>query len=292
MNVAVVDVGANTIRLLVAEQLADGLRAVRQSKARVGLGAEVEANGRISSAKIAEAAATVESFTSEARMLGCSRVEVIVASPGRQAANAGKLVRALATAARAPVRVLSRDEEALLAYDGATHRAPPRPGAVAVCDVGGGSTQVVIGTDAGPVWMRSVDIGSLRLTTRMLAADQPSKQEVVAARAEVERLFAGFSSPLPGSALAVGGSARAIRTGCGPVLGEDELRFAVRLLRKRSPGEVSASFGIDPERVRTMTAGALILSEVQRRLAVPLEVVSEGLREGLALALLSEASAA
>ena len=292
MNVGVIDVGANTIRLLVAEQLSDGLRAIRQSKARVGLGAEVEATGRITAAKIAEAAGTVESFTNEARILGCGRLEVIVASPGRQAANAGKLVRALARAARAPVRVLSRDEEALLAFEGATHRAPPRQGAVAVCDVGGGSTQVVIGTDAGPVWMRSVDIGSLRLTTRMLAVEQPSKHEVAAARAEVERIFAGFSPPLPGSALAVGGSARAIRKVSGPVLGEDELRFAVRLLRKRSPSEVSAAYGIDPERVRTMTAGALILSEVQRRLAVPLEVVSEGLREGLALALLSEASAA
>lgn len=292
MRVAVIDVGANTIRLLAAEQSGGSLRLVRERKARLGLGAEVEASGRISQAKVAEAAASVAKFADEARALGCRRIEIIAASPGRQAGNAGKLVRSLAVAARAPVRVLSQDEEALHAYEGALHVAGSPGGSVAVCDVGGGSTQVVVGTDGGPVWLRSVDVGSLRLTTRMLSFGPPTKRAVAAARAEVERLFEGFTPPLPQRALAVGGSARALRKLCGASFGQEDLRAAIHLLRKRDGGEIAKEFGIDRERVRTLLAGALILREVQRRLAIPLEVGAAGLREGLALALLAEASAA
>jgi exopolyphosphatase/guanosine-5'-triphosphate,3'-diphosphate pyrophosphatase len=292
MKVAVVDVGANTIRLLVAAEAGGELRRVRERKARVGLGAEVEEAGRISAPKIVEASAAVAEFAQEARRLGCGRIQVIVASPGRQAANAGKLVRALAGAAQAPVRVLSPDEEALLAYTGALSQARPSAESVAVCDVGGGSTQVVVGTSSGPFWLRSVDIGSLRLTARTVGPEQLGKRELERAQAEVRRLFDGFSPPLPQSALAVGGSARALRKLCGPNLGREEFEEALRLLRKRSPDEIAKEFRIDRGRVATLAAGAVILAEVQLRLVVPLVVTGGGLREGLALELLAEAPAA
>jgi exopolyphosphatase / guanosine-5'-triphosphate,3'-diphosphate pyrophosphatase len=292
MKVAVVDVGANTIRLLVAEEIGGELRPVRERKERVGLGAEVEAASRISAAKIVEAAGAVAEFAHEARRLGCARIQVIAASPGRQAENAGKLVRALASAAQAPVRVLSPEEEALLAYFGALHRARPETESVAVCDVGGGSTQVVVGTSTGPFWVRSIDIGSLRLTTRAFGVDQPGKEQIEAARLEVRELFEGFSPPLPQSALAVGGTARALRKLCGPTLGEDEFAAALRILRKRPADEIAKEFRIDRGRVATLAAGAVILAEVQHRLVVPLQVTPGGLREGLALELLAEQPAA
>ena len=292
MRVAVIDVGSNTVRLLVAEASQTGLTALRQRRERIGLGADVEASGRISAAKLKEAAACAGAFAAEARALGCARVEVIATSPGRQAENAGRLVRALAAAAKAPVQILSPEDEAELAYDGALAWAGRRAGSVAVCDVGGGSTQVAVGTSQGAVWIRSVDIGSLRLTARLLEGDPPGKKAIAAAQADLRKEFDGFSPPLPQSALAVGGSARALTKLVGRTLGDEELSFAVRTLRKQPASEVAKAFGIDRCRVRTLTAGVLILAEVQQRLAVPLEVAGGGLREGCALSLLAEATAA
>jgi exopolyphosphatase / guanosine-5'-triphosphate,3'-diphosphate pyrophosphatase len=292
MRVAVIDVGSNTVRLLVGEAGPNGLACLRQRRERVGLGADVETSGRITSAKLKEAAACARVFASEARSLGCSRVEVIATSPGRQAENAGRLVRALAAAAKAPVQILSPEEEAELAYDGALAWAGPRPGSVAVCDVGGGSTQVAVGTSQGAVWIRSVDIGSLRLTARLLDADPPGKKAIMAAQADLREEFDGFSPPLPQSAFAVGGSARALAKLVGHTLGEEELSLAVRALRKQPAAQIAKAFGIDRCRVSTLTGGALILAEVQRRLAVSLGVAGAGLREGCALSLLAEATAA
>jgi exopolyphosphatase / guanosine-5'-triphosphate,3'-diphosphate pyrophosphatase len=201
-------------------------------------------------------------------------------------------MRALAAAAKAPVQILSPEEEAELAYCGALAWAGLRAGSVAVCDVGGGSTQVAVGMSQGAVWVHSVDIGSLRLTARLLEADSPGKKAIAAARAELHEEFDGFSPLLPQSALAVGGSARALAKLVGRTLGEEELSSAVRVLGKQSAVEIEKAFGIDRYRVRTLTGGVLILAEVQRRLAVPLEVAGAGLREGCALSLLAEATAA
>lgn len=292
IRVAVIDVGSNTVRMLVAESGGRGVVSLRQRRARIGLGADVEATGSIAPAKLREAASCAREFAAEARGLGCERMEVIVTSPGRQAENAGRLVRGLAAAARAPVRILSFEEEARLAYDGALAWAGPRPGSIAVCDVGGGSTQVAVGTARGPAWIRSVDVGSLRLTARFLDGDPPGKSAVAAARDDLREEFEGFSPPLPQTALAVGGSARALGKLVGQRLGPEELRSAVRTLRKRTGADVAKEFGICPPRVRTLMGGALILAEVQRRLAVPLEPAGAGLREGFVLSLLAEATAA
>jgi exopolyphosphatase / guanosine-5'-triphosphate,3'-diphosphate pyrophosphatase len=289
MRVGVIDVGANTLRLLVAEAAPGGLSTVEERKARVGLGADVELHGRISKSKLAEAATTVRTFATQARELGCGRLEIVVASPGRQASNAGRLIQMLARSTAAPVRVLSREEEAQLAYAGAIAVARPDAATVAVCDVGGGSAQIAVGRPGHePSWLRSVDMGSLRLTRRLLDRDPPGKKAIADARAAAREVFDGVTPPLPKAAYAVGGSARALRKIVGKKLGEEELAEAVSILRRRSREELVETYGFDAERARTLAAGAVILAEVQGRLAVPLEVVRAGLREGLALALLEE----
>ena len=291
MRVAVIDVGSNTVRLLVAERDGSVISPVVERKARLGLGEEVERRGRISPAKLTEASLAVREMAREARELGSSLVEVVVASPGRQAENAGRLIRQLARSTAAPVRVLSADEEAVLAYRGALAFAGPQAASVVVCDVGGGSTQLAFGEPhRQPVWLSSVDIGSLRLSARLLDGDPAGKKAIAAARAAVRDEFDGVVVPLPKAALAVGGSARALRKLVGGTLGRDELGEAVSILRRKKRAEVAGRYEIDPGRVRTLAAGAVILAEVQRRLGIPLVVVKAGLREGLALSLLDEAT--
>ena len=285
MNVAVVDVGSNTLRLLVATRTANGLEAVARGKRVVGLGADVERDGAVSAAKLAETAACVARFVAEARASGAALIDVVVASPGRQSVNSDQLVRLVSRAAGVEARVLSREEEARLAFDGALAGASTE-GPVAVCDVGGGSAQVAVGTaESGPAWLRSVDIGSLRLSARVPHGDPPTRRELAALRAEAGAAVAGLTPPLPRQALVVGGTARALRKLVGRTLGPEELREAMRLLR-RTPGEqLARRYGLDRWRAQALPAGTAIVAELQSLLQVPLEVGRGGLREGVALEL-------
>ena len=218
--------------------------------------------------------------------------DVVVASPGRQAENGDQLVHMLSRAAGTLVRVLSRDEEARLAFDGALARAKPA-GAVAVCDVGGGSTQIAVGTAAGgPAWLRSVDLGSLRLSRRIPCSDPPGKDEIAALRAEARSGLAQLTPPLPAEAIAVGGTARAVRRMVGRTLGPNELKSALRLLRREPARAVAAHYDVDVWRAKALPAGVAILAELQALLGVPLEVGRGGLREGLALELLDRSRTA
>jgi exopolyphosphatase/guanosine-5'-triphosphate,3'-diphosphate pyrophosphatase len=286
MNVAVVDVGSNTIRLLVATRSRHGLAVVARGKRMVGLGADVERDGVVSAPKLAEAAECLAGFGDVARAAGAALIDVVVASPGRQARNADQLVHTLSRAVGAPARVLSRDEEARLAFEGALASADPA-GAIAVCDIGGGSTQIAVGTaERGPAWLRSVDLGSLRLSARVPCGDPPTKEELSVLRAHAEKAFARLTPPLPRQAIAVGGTARAVKKLVGRTLGPDELREALRLLRKSPAQEIAGEHGVEVWRARALSAGVAMLLEVERLLRVPLEVGRGGLREGLALELL------
>jgi exopolyphosphatase/guanosine-5'-triphosphate,3'-diphosphate pyrophosphatase len=291
MKAAIIDVGSNTVRLLVCARDRGKLAPLREERAHLFLGEDVERDGRLSRERIAEAARCARDYARIGRGLGAV-VEVIVTAPGRQSANSADLVQALGKASGATVRILSPDEEGLLAFAGAVAGAGPFAGSVAVCDVGGGSTEVVVGTiDGGPAWTHSVDLGAVRLTRRFLRDDPPGKGSLAAARSEVELHLEGLTPPLPHSALAAGGTARALRKLVGRTLDVDELDAALDILGKRSSARVAKTFGLHEHRARTLPAGAVVLAAVQRRLLVPLEVSRAGLREGAALARLDELAA-
>jgi exopolyphosphatase/guanosine-5'-triphosphate,3'-diphosphate pyrophosphatase len=292
MRAGVVDVGANTLRLLAGERKGRDLRVLHEERERLALGEAIELDGTIPELKLERLRAVAVAQVERARSLGCEAIEILVTSPGRQARNQRELRKAL-EASGAPVRFLTGEEEALLAYVGAVEGAGALPETIAVSDVGGGSTQVVVGTPlGGPAWFRSFDLGSLRLTRRMLVDDPPGKVALREASVEVQRVLEGLHPPLPFAALAAGGTARALRKLIGPRLGPEELAKAFELLAETSSGEVAERFGLSPARARTLPGGALILAEVQRRLGVDLEVARGGLREGALRSLLAQTAAA
>jgi len=293
VRVGIVDVGANTVRLLVAGEDDGRLVPVREERVQLGLGEEIERTGEISEEKLDDAAATAAARVRRARKLQCAAVEVLVTSPGRQARNGRELVSRLAEETKAPTRVLSAQEEGELAWHGAVAAATNVPSTVAVCDVGGGSAQIAVGSlDTGPAWVRSVDIGSLRLTRRVFLSDPPNRAELEHADGEIADAFEDLTPPLPVGALAVGGTARALRRIEGDVLGAAELAHAVEALQLLSSRQIAKTYRLDRQRARTITAGALILREVQHRLNVPLQIGRGGIREGAALMLLDATVAA
>jgi exopolyphosphatase/guanosine-5'-triphosphate,3'-diphosphate pyrophosphatase len=278
MPLGVVDVGSNTVRLLVTRRG----RPILSEREMLRLGADVELSGRIGEEKLARTASVVARYAEDARAAGVDNLEVLITSPGRQAANAEQLAVSIERASRCPVRILSAAEEARLGFLGAMEAAsPPARRVVAVVDVGGGSAQVAVGTRRdGPQWIRSIDLGSQRLTSRLLPDDPPGRESLEAARAEVERQLESFDPPEPRTAYAIGGSARAVKRIVGASLGRQELEAALALLAATTESELVRLFEIAEERTRTVAAGAVILAALQQRLGAPLRVVRGGLRDG------------
>jgi exopolyphosphatase / guanosine-5'-triphosphate,3'-diphosphate pyrophosphatase len=293
MRVGIVDVGANTVRLLVASAEGGGLGVVREDRVQLGLGEDIEGHGEIGEKKLDDAAATAKAQVRRAWKLGASAVDVLVTSPGRQARNGDELAERVAAATGVATRVLAAEEEAQLAWRGAVNATAGLPATVAVCDVGGGSTQIAVGSGTGePSWVRSVDIGSLRLTRRAFRNDPPNTEDVARAGSILAAEFARVAPPLPLAAIAVGGTARALRKVVGSELTEESLLLAIGRLSKKASKKIAKEYGVEEVRARTMTAGALVFLEVERRLSVGLRVGRGGIREGAALALLAEAAAA
>lgn len=285
MRLGVVDVGSNTIRLLLAHVEGGRIVPLAKERVRLSLGAEIEQNGVVSDVSIAAAAKAVGKLCTVARKGGAETLDVFLTAPGRQSANAPELVDALTRAAAHAVRVLSTAEEGRLAYAGAVATADVSlPRSIAVCDVGGASTEIAAGEPgADPGWIQSVDLGSVRLTARV-AGFEP-------ARTEAMRAFSAIDPPAVEAALAVGGSARAARRLVGPWLGADELAEARRLVETKSEQAISRRYGVHRTRAKILPAGLALLTEVQSRLGVPLHVCDGGIREGAVLASVAEIAA-
>lgn len=290
VRVGIIDVGANTLRLLVAARDARGVAKIAEDRRQLGLGEDVERYGYVTARKVALAAETAREQARRARKLGCERVEIAVTSPGRQSANGDEFAQTLGLAAGLRARVLSAEEEAVLAWKGAVSALDELPETLAVCDVGGGSTQIVVGSRAaGPAWSRSVDLGSLRLTQRTFSAGETLEE----ARREVARAFEAIAPPLARLVLATGGTARALRRVAeNDRLDDHALEAAIETLAAVSPDKIAKRFRIERSRARTLLAGTVIFAEVQRRLGLPLEPAGGGVREGMALELLDESASA
>ncbi|MCY7302616.1 MAG: hypothetical protein LH654_06190, partial [Thermoleophilia bacterium] len=166
MRVAVIDVGSNTARLLVANITdAGSVEPLAQERDYLRLGAEIERTGTLGPKKIAACAKTCRGFTRRADALGVDLATVIVTAPGRQSSSGQALTSALAEATGLPVRTLTSETEGRLAFDGAVARASGElPGVVAVVDLGGGAPEIAGGHPRrGAPGVRSPALGSRRL---------------------------------------------------------------------------------------------------------------------------------
>src|SRR4051794_621282 len=288
---ACVDVGSNTTRLLVAECRAGGVRELMTQRVYTRLGKSLDSAKRIPADKVAEAADVVAQQVRHARELGAASVRVVATAAIRQAANRDELVEAIERSAGVPAHVLSDGDEARLAFAGATRMlAAPPAGAIAVVDVGGGSTEIAIGTlGEGVTWSRSFRIGSGYLADSYLRSDPPGAGELDAARQHASGMFEGLRTPAVERAVACGGSAASLRRMAGAELTHDALERAVQLLASAPRADIAERFELDPERVHLLPAGVLILDAVSTALGAALKIGGGGLREGVVLELAAAA---
>ena len=265
MRVAIVDVGSNTARLLVADVAGTDVHPVIEEREHLGLGAEIARTGFLSPGTLRELGHICEGYARIARGAVVDRATVIVTAPGRQGRSAGALLRTLDEATGFRVRVLSAGEEGRYAYLGAVSAARNElPEIVGVVDVGGGSTEIVVGTPGDEaLWVRSFDLGSVRLTSE-LSADPPARRELKRARAAVRAQLSQFEPPRPDLVLAAGGSARAVAKVVGRVFDADDVEDAIRILSRMPSARAARTFGMHPIRAASVIGGAILLA---RRLA-------------------------
>jgi exopolyphosphatase / guanosine-5'-triphosphate,3'-diphosphate pyrophosphatase len=304
-RVAAVDCGTNTIKLLVADldpEAGTEHELVREMR-MVRLGQDVDRTGRLADEALERTFAAVDEY---ARLVAAHDVEAIrfcATSAARDVDNGDEF--AAGVEARLGVRpeVVSGDEEAQLSYDGATRGLAGRdlPAPFLVVDIGGGSTELILGDGHGHVRSaRSLDIGSVRMTERHLRSDPPTRDEIAAAAGEVAAAIAGSDVPL-GEARTVIGVAGTITTVAAGVLDLKKYDRAaidqavltvsdVHALTDRLLGmSVEERRGLPymhPGRADVIGAGALILDEVLRRASVDTLLVSEAdILDGIAWSL-------
>jgi exopolyphosphatase/guanosine-5'-triphosphate,3'-diphosphate pyrophosphatase len=290
-----VDIGSNTTRLLVAEIDGDGVwRELMTQRAYTLIGKQTDESGRLPKSVISEVAEVASTQVRLARELGADDVMIVATAAVRAAPNRDKLLDRIVERTDLTVRVLSGHEEAQLAFVGATKRlGAPAEGTIVVIDVGGGSTELAVGTvDEGPSWDNTFRVGSGMLTEAYVTSDPPNERELDCVRKHVGGVFEGLGLPDVDKAVAVGGTATSLRRLVGAELSHETLERGIRILAEAPAAEVAERFDLAPERVRLLPAGMLVLEELSDLISLPLSIGNGGLREGVILTAVAEAQAA
>jgi exopolyphosphatase / guanosine-5'-triphosphate,3'-diphosphate pyrophosphatase len=282
---ACIDIGSNTTRLLVAECDGRRLLEIYQERAFTRLGRGLADHGEIAPAKISEVVEVVAEQLRTARQLGAREVYGVATAAIRRAGNGGELLGAIRAACGLDIEVLSGQDEARLAFLGVVGTLGHEPnGSLGVVDVGGGSSELVVGTAPDTIgWSTSFGVGSGDLADTYLQSDPPGAEELSAARAHIAETLDGIEAPQPTEAVAVGGSAASLRRLAGPVLDGDSFARSLDLLATEPASEISRRYALDFERVRLLPAGLMILQAASELLGAPLQIGRGGVREGVLL---------
>jgi exopolyphosphatase / guanosine-5'-triphosphate,3'-diphosphate pyrophosphatase len=280
MRVAVVDIGTNSTRLLIADvEPGGGVRERHRESIVTRLGEGVDATGRLGDEPQARVFAALERYAAEIDAHGCEASAAVMTSAVRDSANGAEFAATVRERFGLEGRTLSGDEEAAFTFAGATVARPPDdPTELVVIDIGGGSTELVCGARGELGFHVSTQIGVVRHTERHLRSDPPTETELAALAADVG---GGVAGAVPAdirrrvqAAVAVAGTATscaAIDLGLDPydttkveghVLSHATLEGLLARLAAIPVEERRRVTGLDPDRAPTIVAGVVILTSV------------------------------
>ncbi len=303
---ATIDIGTNTVLLLVAERTADGaLVAVSEHATITRLGQGVDKTRRLAPEALARTLDCLAGYAAIVRDAGVAATDIVGTSAMRDAAGGEAIVARTEALFGVPARVLTGDEEAEVTFLGALAGLPAGAAgeAVTVFDIGGGSTEVVRAVPGLPAsFSRSYDVGSVRLTERFPAADPPTPGDLRRVREAARAALIGLPRLEPGApAIPVGiagtvTTLAAVHLGLatydsarvhGAELSLAQIEAVVAQLAGLPLAERRRVPGLAPERADVIVAGGLLVLSVLEGLgAASVRVSDRGVRWGLALRLL------
>ncbi|MDP1823000.1 MAG: Ppx/GppA phosphatase family protein [Archangium sp.] len=293
---AAIDVGTNSVLLLVAERQPDGrFTAVEERSEITRLGKGVDQSKALAPDAIETTLKVLERFAQEARDLGAKGIVASATSAARDASNGKVFLDGAKSRAGLEVEIISGAEEARLSFASAfSDFGGQHP--LVVLDIGGGSTEFIYGSPKGEVTFRhSFDVGSVRLTERHVKTAPPSHAELESIDAMLTRTFSTIPTPPAGFKMV--GVAGTVTTLCavarrvepydptlihGAVLRLDEVNAALTRLASLPTSLRKTVPGLQPKRADVIVAGSLIFRAAMRSLGVTEVIVSDrGLRWGL-----------
>jgi len=296
IRVGAVDMGTNSTRLLVADVDGADLAEVERLLRITRLGDRVDADGRLSDAGMERVHAVLEGYAARARELGAERVLATATSAVRDADNGSEFLADVRQQHGFETRLLSGREEAELTYRGVTSRLAAGPGTL-VCDIGGGSTELVLGGPAGVLDATSLDVGCVRMSERCLRSDPPTVAELAELREAVAALLPREITSRTSTLVGVAGTVTTLATidlGLdreipeeidGHALDAATVEALLGQLAAVPLAERREVRGLMPERAPTIVAGAAIAAEVLRATGAGRMLVSErDILHGAALA--------
>jgi exopolyphosphatase/guanosine-5'-triphosphate,3'-diphosphate pyrophosphatase len=292
MRVAAADIGTNSTRLLVADVGTDGTVAeVERLLEITRLGEGVDASGALAETPMGRVTTTLERYAERCGELGATHMLAVATSAVRDAANREDFLGRIAASGFEP-RLLSGEDEAATTFAGVCSRAPGGESVSAdgtlVVDVGGGSTELVLGAAGGVAWSRSLQAGCVRMTERFLGEDVAGEPDLAACAAALGELLAGVPGEVIDAAervIAVAGTATTLAAiangGYEPdavhgaritraQVGELQARLAALPLAERR-----AVPGLEPARAPVIVAGLVVLGCVLDRFGLGEAIVSE-----------------
>jgi exopolyphosphatase/guanosine-5'-triphosphate,3'-diphosphate pyrophosphatase len=276
-RVAVIDVGTNSARLLVADVAGGRVAPVERRSQVTRLGRGVDLSGRLSAEAIEDACEAIGDYVATYRELGAETVDAIATSAVRDAENGSAFVAELRERFALSARVLDGEEEARLTYLGATsEQVPTEP--TLVVDIGGGSTELIVGTGAEISFHTSLQAGVVRHSERHVASDPPTAVELESLATDVRGLIeAAVGDGIEASVgIAVAGtptSLAAVEMGLEPydparvhghALSLPSIQRMLSLLASTPLSQRVEIPGMHPDRAPTIVAGVVILVETMR----------------------------
>jgi len=290
VRVAAVDCGTNSVRLLVADLVGGEQRDLHREMRVVRLGQGVDRTGELAPEALARTRDALIDYAAVCAGLGVERTRMVATSATRDASNRADFVAMVQDTLGVAPEVVSGEQEAELSFLGATRDLDPADGPFLVMDIGGGSTELVLGTRAVEAAL-SVDVGCVRLTERHLVDDPPTPAQIAAAEADVDAALALVRAVVPVErARTAIGLAGSVTTIAAVALDLPSYDASVIHLSRISAEQVRATTGrlltmpreeraalpvMHPGRVDVIGGGALVLRTIMDRLGLAEVLVSE-----------------
>lgn len=291
MRVAAIDIGTNSIRLLKAEIIDGQLKSGNKSLNMTRIGEGVNETGRLSEAGMERSVLALKEFYQEAKAWGAEKVFALATSAVRDAENRSVFLKRVNDACGLEIEVISGDQEAKIGFLGVLAGVGSVEGKILVIDVGGGSTELIVGDSNGICFAKSVNVGAVRMTGKHIKSDPVSNQEHLAVESDIKAITESVLKKLKTyqitRAIGIGGTATTL--GAMKLEMEAYDRFKIQnasvslseihgmneKLRRLSVEERKGLKGLQPKRADIILAGSMVIEHVLNSLDIDAMHISD-----------------
>lgn len=294
MKLAAIDIGSNSIKLVVVQaETSESFTVLAQEREVVRLGQETLVNGHINDAATVRATTCLKRFRSVAEANGAEKIAAIATASVREANNSNEFIRAVEDETGLHVEVLSGLEEARLIGLAASQGCTAKGVTGLNIDIGGGSTEISIFRDGEPLKLISMKLGAVGLTDRFIRSDPPASGELDALRSEISFTLERYASELreqswdqttatSGTALAIGAALNNTAPGVASTVTLANLKALNTKIASLSLADRRTVPGLTPQRADIIVAGGFVLEGVMNALNIEsLRICDWSLREGV-----------